>query len=75
MIDLIGDYGQNVDEKEYEKLENQLTPAGVNMDRLNSYQKSYEQAMQQQIEAQQAAAAQQQNDGEGADELNAVLGN
>jgi ribosomal protein L12E/L44/L45/RPP1/RPP2 len=75
MIDLIGDYGQNVDEKEYEKLVNQLTAAGVNMDRLISYQKSYEQAMQQQIEAQQAAAAQQQNDEEGADELNAVLGN
>ena len=74
MIYLLGDYAQSADEKEYKDLVNKLTAAGVNMSRLESYQKAYDDALQQQMEAQRAAA-QQQNDEQGSADLSALLGN
>jgi len=71
MLDLLGDYGQQCGDEKYEALAKKLVAAGVNMDRLQSYQKAYEQAMMRQMQAQQAAA----DEGEPSVDLEGVLGN
>ena len=58
MLDLLGDYGQQCGDEQYEKLATKLAAAGVNMDRLQSYQRAYEQNLVRQYQQQQQAAQQ-----------------
>ena len=52
MVFMLHDYYRQCGEKKYTEIMSKLQAAGVNMDRLQSYQKSYEQAlMQQEVEA------------------------
>ena len=74
LLDLLADYGQQVDDKKYQELANKLQSTGVNMDRLQSYQDAYERAMRQQMEAQRAAQEQPQGE-EASSELSEMLGN
>ena len=53
VVDLLGDYGQYCDEKQFQEMSKKLQAAGVNMDRLQAYQQAYERALQQQYEGQQ----------------------
>ena len=59
MLDLLGDYGEQCSDEEYQKLAQKLKDMGVNMERLQSYQNAYEQAMRQQY-AEQIQAYQQE---------------
>ena len=56
VIDMLVDYGQQCDEKQYQDLAVKLQATGVNMERLKAYQEAYERSLQQQYEAQQQAA-------------------
>ena len=58
MLDLLGDYGQQCGDEQYEKLATKLAASGVNMDRLQSYQRAYEQNLVRQYQQQQQAAQQ-----------------
>ena len=70
LLDMMSNYGSWFGDKEYEVVAQKLVNAGVNMDRLQSYQKAYEQQMIRQMQAQQAAANQ-----ESSASLEEVLGN
>ena len=70
LVFMLHDYYRQCGEKKYTELMNKLQAAGVNMDRLQAYQKSYEQAVMQQ-EAASAAPAQE----ESSVTLEQVLGN
>lgn len=69
MLNMLGDYGEQCGDQQYEALAKKLVAAGVNMDRLQAYQRSYEQAMMQRMQAQQQAASE-----ESSAELEEVLG-
>ena len=69
MLNMLGDYGEQCGNQQYEALAKKLVAAGVNMDRLQAYQRSYEQAMMQRMQAQQQAASE-----ESSAELEEVLG-
>ena len=56
MLDMLADYGEQCGDEQYQKLAQKLQDSGVNMTRLESYQKAYEQAMQQRYAAQMKAA-------------------
>ena len=75
VLNLLSDYGQQVDDKKYQEIATKLQSTGVNMGRLKSYQENYERAMRQQYEAERAAAQQQQADEEAPSDLSEVLGN
>jgi hypothetical protein len=75
VLNLLSDYGQQVDDKKYQEIATKLQSTGVNMGRLKSYQENYERAMRQQYEAERAAAQQQQADEEAPSDLSDVLGN
>ena len=76
MLNLLSDYGQQVGEQKYQEIAKKLQAAGVNMDRLKSYQENYERAMRQQYEAERAAMQEQQaGDDEASSELSEMLGN
>ena len=53
VLDMLGDYGQQCTEQQYQEMAKKLQAAGVNMDRLQAYQEAYERSLQQQYEAQQ----------------------
>ncbi|MBQ6079011.1 MAG: DUF2723 domain-containing protein [Muribaculaceae bacterium] len=55
LIYMLHDYYQQCGEEPYKKLMDEIAAAGVNVERLQAYQRSYEEAMMQ-----RAAAAQQQ---------------
>ncbi|MBQ9821241.1 MAG: DUF2723 domain-containing protein [Muribaculaceae bacterium] len=75
VLNLLSDYGQQVDDKKYQEIATKLQSTGVNMGRLKSYQENYERAMRQQYEAERAAAQQQQANEEAPSDLSEVLGN
>ena len=75
ILNMLSDYGQQVDDKKYQELATKLQSTGVNMDRLNSYQESYERALRQQYEAERAAAQQQAAAEEAPSALSEMLGN
>ncbi|MBQ6166414.1 MAG: DUF2723 domain-containing protein [Muribaculaceae bacterium] len=58
MLDLLGDYGQQCGDEQYQKLAAKLSAAGLNMDRLQSYQRAYEESLMRQYRQQQEAAQQ-----------------
>ena len=58
MLDLLGDYGEQCGDEQYQKMAQKLKDSGVNMERLQSYQDAYEQAMRQRY-AEQIQAYQQ----------------
>ena len=58
MLDLLGDYGQQCGDDQYQKLATKLSAAGLNMDRLQSYQRAYEESLMRQYKQQQQAAQQ-----------------
>jgi hypothetical protein len=58
MLDLLGDYGQQCGDEQYEKLVSKLSQTGLNMERLQSYQRAYEESMMRQYQQQQQAAQQ-----------------
>ena len=60
VLDMLGDYGDQCGNEQYQELAKKLVAAGVNMERLQSYQEAYERAMRQQYEDMQAAAQQQE---------------
>ena len=74
LLDLLGDYGQHCDEKQYQELAQKLQASGVNMERQQSFQRAYEQSMRQQYEA-QVAAQQQQQEEEASVSLDEAMGN
>ena len=55
MLDLLGDYGQQCGDEQYQKLAAKLASMGVNMERLDSYQRAYEQTLIQEYQKRQAA--------------------
>jgi len=67
MIYLLHDYFKQAGEEKYNAIMGKLAASGVNVQRLQSFQRSYDEAMLQQQEAEQAAQ-------EGAS-LEEVLGN
>ena len=60
MLTLLGDYGQQSTDEQYQALAKKLAATGVNMDRLQSYQEIYERAMTERMQAQQPAADEQE---------------
>ena len=71
---MLRDYVDQCGEQKYNQLMNKLESAGLNMQRLQSFQQSYDQAMlRQQQAAQQAAQAAQAEDASAS--LEEVLGN
>ena len=58
MLDLLGDYGQQCGDEQYEKLVSKLSQTGLNMERLQSYQRAYEESLMRQYQQQQQAAQQ-----------------
>ena len=74
LLDLLSDYGQHCDEKQYQGLAQKLQASGVNMERQQSFQRAYEQSMRQQYEA-QVAAQQQQQEEEASVSLDEAMGN
>jgi hypothetical protein len=74
VLDMLSDYGRFAGDQKYQEIVSKLSAAGVNMDRLQSFQEAYERSMRQQMQqAQQAKAAQAQQDG--SNELENILGN
>ena len=71
MIYMLRDYIQQCGETKYTQMMDKIAAAGVNVQRLQSYQRSYDQALQQQQQAEQQAAA----DGQPSVALEEVLGN
>ena len=73
LIDLLVDYAEQCGDQKYEQIVKKLAQAGVNLDRLRSYQQNYERAMQQQMmqSSKQPAPAQE----EGSSDLSEILGN
>lgn len=55
MLDLLGDYGQQCGDAQYEKLVSKLSQGGLNMERLQSYQRAYEESLMRQYQQRQAA--------------------
>ena len=74
LLNLLSDYGMQCGESKYQQMVSKLQAAGVNMERLQAYQKAYERSMQQQMASQQAAMESQQEEGNSA-ELSDMLGN
>ena len=72
LLNLLSDYGQYCGDQKYKELTAKVSAAGVNMERLQSYQEAYERAMQQQMQAQRMQAQQAQ---ESSEELEGILGN
>ena len=71
---MLRDYVDQCGEQKYNQLMNKLESAGLNMQRLQSFQQSYDQALlRQQQAAQQAAQAAQTEDASAS--LEEVLGN
>ena len=75
MLNMLSDYGKRCGEEKYQALAAKLTAAGVNMQRLQSYQEAYERSMQQQIQAQRAQAQQQAASEGSAADLEELMGN
>ena len=77
VLDMLSDYGRYAGDQKYQEIVSKLSAAGVNMDRLQSYQEAYERSMRQQVQqaqqARQAQAAQAQQGG--SNELENILGN
>ena len=73
VIYMLHDYYQWCGEEAYTKLMDEVKASGVNIERLQSYQKSYDQAMMQRAAMQEAAAAQAEEEGSSI-ELEDVLG-
>jgi len=53
MLDMLSDYGQQCGDAQYEKLATKLAAAGVNMGRLQSYQRAYEEKLMRQYQERQ----------------------
>jgi uroporphyrinogen-III synthase len=60
LVFMLHDYFRQCGEAKYKELMGKLNAAGVNTERLQAYQRSYEQAMQQQA-AQAAAPAEEES--------------
>ena len=58
MLGALGDYGHQCGDKQYEKLADKLAKSGLNMQRLQSYQRAYEESLMRQYQQQQQAAQQ-----------------
>ena len=54
MLDLLGDYGMQFSDEEYEKLASKLAATGLSMERLQAYQNAYEQSIRRQMQQRQA---------------------
>ena len=72
MLDMLAEYGERCGDQKYEAMAKKLVGAGVNMERLQTYQRQYEQAMMRQYQAQQA---QQAADEGSSPDLQEILGN
>ena len=57
MLDMLSNYGEHCGDQEYEAMAKKLVAAGVNMDRLQTFQKQYEKEMIRQYQAKKAQQA------------------
>ncbi len=73
MLNMLADYGEQCGDQKYQEMAQKLVQAGVNMDRLQSYQQAYERAMNQRMQARMSEAEPESE--EGSADLNEILGN
>ena len=77
LVTMLSDYYEQCGEQKYNEIMTKLQAAGVNIQRLQSYQEAYEQQLyQRQVQAQAQAQASQETSSEGSSsELSEILGN